>query len=263
MRLRYKSKSAGKSPKLALVGKGLCMDTGGYNLKISGNMFGMHLDMCGSAAALGVLLALTRLQVDYDIDCWLALAENHISPAAYRNNDVVTAANGATIEIVDTDAEGRMVLADTLTLAGAEKPDLILDFATLTGACVRALGQRVSGVFTNTERGHALAALGEACGERVWPFPLYADYDDNIKSDIADIRQCAPGSSPDHIDAARFLQRFIPKHTPWVHMDLSSAHNKNGLAHVGHEVTGFGVRYTVAGLQSEGVLHQLLLGSNG
>nr|WP_236661098.1 leucyl aminopeptidase family protein [Aeromonas jandaei] len=232
--------------RIALVGKGICHDSGGYNLKISGSMYGMHLDMGGSAVALGTLYAISRAQLPYEVHCWLAIAENHIGPHAYRPGEVVTAINGTTIEVVDTDAEGRMVLADTLAMAAQDTPDLLIDYATLTGACKRALGSRYSGVFTNrTEWLVSLVNMGQRSGERVWPFPLDEDYDDNIESEWADLLQCAPGSSPDHIDAARFLSHFVPEQTPWLHFDLSGFRNKGGNGVVSSEVTGFGVRLTL------------------
>ncbi|WP_421254645.1 M17 family metallopeptidase [Aeromonas sp. 600948] len=232
--------------RIALVGKGICHDSGGYNLKVSGSMYGMHLDMGGSAVALGTLYAISRAQLPYEVHCWLAIAENHIGPQAYRPGEVVTAMNGLTIEVVDTDAEGRMVLADTLTMAAQDTPDLLIDYATLTGACKRALGSRYSGVFTNRHEWLAsLVKLGQHSGERVWPFPLDEDYDENIESEWADLLQCAPGSSPDHIDAARFLAYFVPEQTPWLHFDLSGFRNKGGNGVVSSEVTGFGVRLTL------------------
>ncbi|MBW3843414.1 M17 family metallopeptidase [Aeromonas hydrophila] len=232
--------------RLALVGKGICHDSGGYNLKISGSMYGMHLDMGGSAVALGVLHAISRARLPYEVHCWLAIAENHIGPLAYRPGEVVTALNGTTIEVVDTDAEGRMVLADTLCMAVQDNPDLLIDYATLTGACKRALGSRYSGAFTNRPQWLGeLINLGQRSGERIWPFPLDEDYDDNLDSEWADLLQCAPGSSPDHIDAARFLSRFVPAQTPWLHLDLSGFRNKGGNGVVSSEVTGFGVRLTL------------------
>ncbi|MCP3322537.1 peptidase M17 [Aeromonas hydrophila] len=232
--------------RLALVGKGICHDSGGYNLKISGSMYGMHLDMGGSAVALGTLHAISRARLPYEVHCWLAIAENHIGPLAYRPGDVVTALNGTTIEVVDTDAEGRMVLADTLCMAVQDNPDLLIDYATLTGACKRALGSRYSGAFTNRPQWLGeLINLGQRSGERIWPFPLDEDYDDNLDSEWADLLQCAPGSSPDHIDAARFLSRFVPAQTPWLHLDLSGFRNKGGNGVVSSEVTGFGVRLTL------------------
>src|SRR5687767_11294506 len=147
--LKYRPRGAKK--KIALVGKGICFDTGGHNLKPAKYMAGMHEDMNGSAVALGILLAASRSKLPLAIDCWLALAQNHISPAAYKQGDVITALNGTTIEIVHTDAEGRMVLADTLTLAAREKPELIVDFATLTGSMHVALGERYSGIFATSD----------------------------------------------------------------------------------------------------------------
>ncbi|MGY3904651.1 M17 family metallopeptidase [Aeromonas lusitana] len=232
--------------RLALVGKGICHDSGGYNLKVGGSMYGMHLDMGGSAVALGTLLAISRAKLPLEVHCWLAIAENHIGPKAYRPGEVVTAINGTTIEVVDTDAEGRMVLADALAMAAQDEPDLLIDYATLTGACKRALGSRYSGAFTNRPEWLGdLISLGQHSGERVWPFPLDEDYDDNIESEWADLLQCAPGASPDHIDAARFLSRFVPATTPWLHLDLSGFRNKGGNGVVSSEVTGFGVRLTL------------------
>jgi leucyl aminopeptidase len=245
VRLRYTPKNA-KGKKVFLVGKGICYDTGGTNLKPANYMFGMHEDMQGSAVALGTLLALSKLNFNRPIECWMALAMNHIGPKAYKPNDVITASDGTTIEIVHTDAEGRMVLSDTLALASKEKPSLILDFATLTGGCMYSIGTSYSGVFTNKKEWHAdLIKAGEDSGERVWPFPLDEDFDEMIKSDIADVKQCSQESGVDHILASRFLQRFVKNDTPWVHMDLSSSNKKGGLAHIPTDTIGFGVRYSV------------------
>jgi leucyl aminopeptidase len=247
VRLRYTP--AGRRPrkdKLILVGKGICYDTGGTNLKPANSMFGMHEDMQGSAVALGTLLALTRLKVDFPVECWMALAMNHIGPKAYKPNDVVTAADGTTIEVVHTDAEGRMVLCDTLALASRENPKLIIDFATLTGACVYALGTAYSGIFSNDDKLlPTLIQAGRDSGERVWPFPLDEDFDKLIESDIADIKQCSRESGQDQILAARFLQRFVKHNAKWIHIDLSSSRSKGGLAHIPTDTTGFGIRYTL------------------
>ena len=136
-----------------------------------------------------------------------------------------------------------MALADALVLAGREKPALMLDYATLTGACVNALTERYSGVFTNrTALTPPLLAAGKASGERVWPFPMDEDFDEDLKSSVADVLQCSTESEGDHILAARFLQRFVPKSAPWIHLDLASAVRKKGLAHVPAGPTGFGVR---------------------
>jgi len=244
VRIQYRGKPD-STDSTALVGKGVCFDTGGYNLKTGGYMFGMNGDMGGSAVVLGNLLTASRLKLPVNLTGWLALVENHIGPKAYHANQLVKSLNGTTIEVVDTDAEGRMVLADTLTLASREHPQAVFDYATLTGTCVSALSTRYSGVFTNQDAWlMPLIQAGRDSGERVWPFPLDPDYDDQIKSEVADIQQCNPGKSSDHIDAARFLSRFVESGVRWVHVDLSADHHKGGLAHVPTEVTGFGVRLT-------------------
>ena len=208
-------------------------------------MQGMHEDMNGSAVALGILLAITRAGLSIEIDCWLAIAQNHISPQAYKQNDVITALNGLTIEIVHTDAEGRMVLADTLTLAEKQKPDIIIDFATLTGSMHTALGSRYCGIFANQESlAQKAVNAGKKSGERVCVFPMDPDYDESLESKIADLKQCTIGGDFDHILAARFLNRFV-QDTPWIHMDLSASNHEDGLGAVGSEVTGFGVNWAI------------------
>ena len=250
--LRYRpgkphTTSKSSAPDLALVGKGIIFDTGGTNLKSAPHMLDMHMDMSGSAVALAVLQTLTVLATPLRVDCWLAITENRTGPTAYKQRDVVTASNGVTIEIMHTDAEGRMVLADTLALAGRDKPGLMLDYATLTGACVHALSERYSGVFTNREvLNELLVRAGRECGERVWPFPDDPDYDDDLKSKVADVAQCASTGEADQILASRFLQRFVPEGTPWIHVDLAAVLRKDGLAHVPGGYTGFGVRYSLA-----------------
>jgi leucyl aminopeptidase len=238
---------------LALVGKGILFDTGGTNLKPFKSMLDMHTDMQGSAVALGCLVALAELGVPYSVDVWLAVTENRLSATAYKSQDVVTACNGTTIQVIHTDAEGRMVLADTLALAAQRKPKLILDYATLTGSCVAALTTRYSGVFSNREGADAhLLDAGRKSGERVWPFPMDDDYEDALHSSIADVKQCTADGYGDHILAARFLKRFVPDDVPWIHMDLSAGQHKGGLGHIPTEITGFGVRYTVELLRAAG-----------
>ena len=238
--------------RVALVGKGIIFDTGGTNLKPFDGMLNMHIDMGGSAVALGTLLALHELDTRVDLDVWLAVTENRTGPAAYKSQDVVTALNGKTIQTIHTDAEGRMVLADTLTLAARAKPDLMLDFATLTGACVNAVTPRYSGVFTNRESLHdLLIEHGTGCGERVWPFRIGGEFLALLKSETADIMQCAPSGSGDHILAATFLNEFVPGSIPWVHMDLSACEHKGGLGAVGTDLTGFGVTYAATLLGSQ------------
>jgi leucyl aminopeptidase len=228
---------------VALVGKGILFDTGGTNLKPHRYMLDMHTDMAGSAVALATMIALAELKAPLNVEAWLAISENNIGPVAYRPQEVVRAANGTTIQVIHTDAEGRMVLADTLALASRARPKLIMDFATLTGACIGALTERYSGVFSNRATLHeALRSAGADSGERVWPFPLDEDFDSDIESKVADVKQCAIEGKGDHILATRFLQRFVPTTIPWVHVDLAAATRSGGLAHVPTEITGFGVR---------------------
>jgi leucyl aminopeptidase len=241
-----------RSPDVALVGKGILFDTGGINLKPHRSMLDMHTDMSGSAVALASLIALSELRSPIAADAWLAISENNIGPSAYRPQEIVRACNGTTIQVIHTDAEGRMVLADTLALAARTRPRLTIDYATLTGACVYALTERYSGVFTNREKLAArLHSAGAASGERVWNFPLDEDFDTDLESLNADIVQCSVEGKGDHILAARFLKRFIGDDNPWIHVDLSSATRRGGLAHVGTEVTGFGVRFTLELLLSQ------------
>jgi leucyl aminopeptidase len=245
--LVYNPKGAKKhiAPKnIALVGKGICFDTGGHNLKPAKYMQGMHEDMNGSAVALGVLLAATMQQLPVKIDCWLAIAQNHIGPLAYKQNDVVTALNGMTIEIVHTDAEGRMVLADTLTLASRQKPDVILDYATLTGSMAVAVTDRMSGVIANRpELACKAIGAGTAAGERIVAFPYEEDMDSDLDSDIADIKQCTLEGGGDHMHATRFMGKFIENDVAWCHADLSSTNRKGGLGAVQSDVNGFGVGF--------------------
>jgi leucyl aminopeptidase len=234
------------APALGLVGKGICFDTGGTNLKPHKSMLDMHTDMEGSAVAVGSLYALHMLRSRTPVDCWLAITENRIGPLAYKPQDVVRAHNGTTIQVIHTDAEGRMVLADALSLAAARKPRAIIDYATLTGAAVYALTERYSGAFTNRpEARDLIESAGQSSGERVWCFPMDTDFDTDLESTVADIMQCAADGKGDHILAARFLSRFVPKEIAWLHLDLAAGSRHGGLAHIATEITGFGVRYTL------------------
>ncbi|HQR04187.1 MAG: leucyl aminopeptidase family protein [Proteobacteria bacterium] len=244
VRLRYRPRGAStRVIRVALVGKGICFDTGGHNLKPARYMQGMHEDMNGSAVVLGLLQAVTELGLPVAVDAWLAIAHNHLSPGAYKQNDVITALDGTTIEIVHTDAEGRMVLADTLTLAARQQPDLLIDFATLTGSMHTALGSRYSGVFASSENLAAAAVrAGCASGERVCVFPMDEDYDSALDSRVADVKQCTMEGEADHILAARFLRRFTADR-PWLHVDLSASSHEGGLGPVASNITGFGVAW--------------------
>lgn len=257
--LKYRPpRNTARAPDLALVGKGILFDTGGTNLKPHRSMLDMHMDMSGSAVALATLIALAELKAPIAVDAWLAITENRIGPSAYKPQDVVTAANGVTIQVIHTDAEGRMVLADTLALAGRTNPRMIIDYATLTGTCVYALTERMSGVLSNRPKlGDRLVEAGRTSGERVWNFPLEPDYDTDIESKVADVLQCALEGKGDHIIAARFLNRFVPETSAWAHVDLSSVARPGGLGHINTDITGFGVRFTLELLLKHQVLKDL------
>ena len=245
IQLRYRPRGINDAD-LVLVGKGILFDTGGTNLKPFKSMLDMHMDMEGSAVALGTLIALATLEVPYGVDAWLPITENRLSATAYKSQDVIRAANGTTIQIIHTDAEGRMVLADTLALAARENPKLLIDYATLTGTCVSALTELYSGVFTNRLKANPmLYEAGALSGERVWPFPMDEDFDEMLRSEVADIKQCSEAGYGDHILAARFLSKFVPEEIPWIHIDLSAGQHKGGLAHIPSEITGFGVKLTL------------------
>jgi leucyl aminopeptidase len=253
-----------RSPDIALVGKGILFDTGGVNLKPHRSMLDMHIDMSGSAVALATLLALVELQAPIAADAWLAITENQIGPNAYRPQEVITASNGVTIQVIHTDAEGRMVLADTLALAGKTRPKFMIDFATLTGAAVYSLTERMSGVLTNRQPLAAkLVEAGRTSGERVWNFPCDADYDTDLESKVADILQCSVDGKGDHILATRFLSRFVPEDIPWAHVDLSAASRTGGLAHINTDITGFGVRYALELILKHAILDDVGLDDVG
>lgn len=241
-KLSYRPKTTAQH-RVALVGKGIVFDTGGHNLKPSASMFGMHGDMAGSAVVLGLLQTAVEEGWSIAIDGYLAISDNMISPQAYKQNDIVTAMNGKSIEIMHTDAEGRMVLADTLTIASKDQPHLVMDFATLTGACIGAIGTTYSGVFTNRPAwNQGLIDAGKKSGERVWPFPVDEDFGRCLESKVADIKQCRIKGGVDHIEAAYFLRQFLHNDVPWIHMDLSAIENDDGLGHISTKETGFGVR---------------------
>jgi leucyl aminopeptidase len=221
-------------------------------------MLDMHTDMSGSAVVLATLLALAELEAPIAVDAWLAISENNIGPKAYRPQEVIRAANGVTIQVIHTDAEGRMVLADTLALAGRTRPRFMIDFATLTGACVYSLTERMSGVLTNRPTlAQKLVEAGRTSGERVWNFPFESDYDTDLESKVADIVQCTVDGKGDQILATRFLSRFVPEDVAWAHVDLSSATRSGGLAHINSEITGFGVRYALELILRQDILKDL------
>jgi len=238
--LSYKPKGEAKK-KLVLVGKGLTFDSGGYNLKAgAGSMIElMKFDMGGAGAVLGAAKTLAGLAPEgVEVHVIVAACENMISAQAYRPGDILKASNGKTIEVLNTDAEGRLTLADALVYAEKLDPDAIVDAATLTGACIIALGGEYGGMWTGDDNlAAALEAAATSKGENFWRMPLAEEYKPNIKSEIADLKNVG-GREGGSITAALFLQEFVTKKTPWAHLDIAGPvwNPKKGGA------TGFGAR---------------------
>jgi len=218
--LRHRG-GGGTSPALALVGKGVTFDSGGLSLKPSDSMLTMKCDMAGGAAMLAAIGTIAALELPVDVVAAIGLVENMTGPAAYKLGDVITARSGTTIEVHNTDAEGRIVLADVLDVVRGLAPARIVDAATLTGSCMVALGHDVAGLFTNDQACcDAVAAAARTVGEPVWQLPMYPEYDEQISSDVADIKNVGDGRWGGAITAAKFLERFVGG-TPWTHVDIA------------------------------------------
>jgi leucyl aminopeptidase len=238
------SGGAPDQPPVALIGKGVCFDSGGLSLKPAGGMEEMKWDMGGAAAVFGAIKALAGRKARANVVGVLGLTENMPSGTAQRPGDVVTSMAGLTIEVVNTDAEGRLVLADVLHYAKERfKPKAIIDLATLTGAIIIALGHEQAGLFTpHDELAQWIQAAGAAVGERVWRMPLGDDYAKHIKSDIADIKNVGRERQAGATAGAVFLQRFVGD-VPWAHLDIAgTAWSKEDRALVPKGATGFGIR---------------------
>lgn len=238
---------------ICLVGKGITFDTGGLSLKPSDGMETMKLDMAGAAAILGIFSVLPLLRPKITVVGLISAAENMPSGKAIKPGDVVTAMNGKTIEILNTDAEGRVVLADALSYAVEKiQPDAIVDLATLTGACMVALGEDIAGLFANTASlAEALKKSAEASGERVWELPLAHEYKEILKSTVADIKNISGKRYGGAINGALFLAEFVPDAVPWAHLDIAGpafAEKDAPLTPKGG--TGFGVRMILQFLES-------------
>ncbi len=207
-------------PRIAIVGKGVCFDTGGLDLKPSSGMRLMKKDMGGAAHALALAELVMRARLPVRLHMLIPAVENSVAGNAFRPGDVLTSRQGLTVEIDNTDAEGRLILGDALTRAGEEDPELIVDFATLTGAARVALGPDLPATFANDDAlaDDALAA-GVAADDPLWRLPLHAGYDDMLKSDIADLNNAPDGGFAGSVTAALFLQRFVAAATPWIHLD--------------------------------------------
>jgi leucyl aminopeptidase len=241
--LRWNGARNKKAPPLAVVGKGVCFDTGGISLKQPGGMWDMKWDMAGAGVVVGVMQALARRKAKVNVVGLCGLVENMPDAKAQRPGDVVTSMSGQTIEVQNTDAEGRLVLADVLWYVQKRfKPRAIVDLATLTGAIIAALSEHYAGLFANNDDLAArLEAAGKAVGERLWRLPMGEEYDRELKSLIADMKNIG-GARAGSITAAQFLQRFV-KDVPWAHLDIAGVvWNEKGTALAAPGATGFGVR---------------------
>jgi leucyl aminopeptidase len=241
--IEYSGAPKNKKKKIALVGKGITFDSGGISLKPALDMGEMKADMSGAAVVAGTIMAAAEEKIPINIIGIIPAAENMPSGKSLRPGDIIKTASGKTIEVDNTDAEGRIILADALHFASNEKPDLIIDLATLTGACVVALGEFAAGLFTKSESlNGSLYSAGLKTNERVWGMPMWDDYADLIKSDVADIKNIG-GRWGGAISAAKFLENFVDKQIPWAHIDIAGPATPNNFTNYNKKfMTGFGVR---------------------
>ncbi|MGR6874384.1 leucyl aminopeptidase family protein [Pseudomonas sp. HK3] len=215
-------------PKVTLVGKGVCFDSGGLDLKPGAAMRNMKKDMGGAAHVLGLARLIMSHHLPINLRVLVPSVENAVSDNAFRPGDVLTTRHGLTVEIDNTDAEGRLVLCDALSEANNDNPELIIDFATLTGACRVALGTELPGFFTNDQAtANALMLASEKSQDPVWQLPLHQAYKDMLKSDIADMVNSVPSPFGGAITAALYLEAFVKKDTPWVHFDVMAWNNRS------------------------------------
>ncbi len=237
----------GRVPHLALVGKGITFDSGGLSLKPPSGMETMKTDMGGAAAVLAAVDAISALGGRIPITVWAPMTENMPSGSATKPGDVLTTRSGKTIEVLNTDAEGRLILADGLTLAVESEPDAVIDVATLTGAAIVALGKDIAGLFDNDEElRQAVMTASSAAGEPAWPLPLYADYGAHIESEVADMKNMGRTGQAGSIAAALLLAEFVGD-VPWAHLDIAGpSRTDDNRWYNTKGGSGFGVRTLVA-----------------
>ena len=246
--LEYQPSVKSEAKPVALVGKAITFDTGGYSIKTTLGMVGMKYDKCGAMTVLGVMVAAAKLKLPIPLVGLLAASENMISDVSYRPNDIIKTLSGKTIEIISTDAEGRVVLCDALTYAQQNfNPRAMIDIATLTGGIVTALGSNRAGLFATTdELANALNSAGEATHERLWRMPLDEEYFDMIKSVDADMKNSAGAPKASPIIGATFLKQFVEDKTPWAHLDIAGVSDwDNEMPYCPKGASGFGVRLLV------------------
>ena len=241
----------GDGPLLALVGKAVTHDTGGLSIKPAASMHEQKFDMAGGAAVLGALQAIAALELPVRVLAVIGSTENTIGGSAMKPGDIVRAGNGLTIEVNNTDAEGRLVLCDCLAYAVAQGAERVVDIATLTGGVVTALGSTYAGLFaTDDELAAAVTEAGEAAGELVWRLPLHPDYDDQVKGRYADLVN-SDGRKAHPIQGASFLKRFVGD-VPWAHLDIAGTGHDNGRAYAAKGGSGWGVRLLVELARAQG-----------
>jgi leucyl aminopeptidase len=237
---------------LGVVGKGITFDSGGLSIKPSTNLHYMKSDMGGAAAVLGAVELAAKLKLNINVIGIVASAENAVDANSFRPGDVIESYSGKRIEIIDTDAEGRLVLADALSyMIKQYKPEHLIDLATLTGSVVRTLGYSAAGMFTNNkEMAQQLSQIGTSIHERVWSLPLFDDYEEDLHSDIADIRNFSGKPIAGATTAAKFLEAFTESHEKWVHLDIAGvAFGSSAYAKM-KSASGFGVRLLIDYMKS-------------
>lgn len=250
--LSYKGAAAGQKP-IVLVGKGITFDSGGLSLKPAAGMETMKTDMAGAATVLAVIRAAAEMKLPLNITAVMPLADNLPDGNAMRVGDVVRTRSGLTVEVTNTDAEGRLILAEALTWASEMKPSFIIDVATLTGAAKMALGDTCAAIFANDdELSRRLMEASASMGEGLWPLPLLDEYEDALKSQTADLMNCPSGAYGRAIVAALFLRRFVDKGLPWAHLDIAGpARTDKARPSSPVGTSGFAVRALLRFLQNQ------------
>ncbi len=242
--MEFKKKKSKKNVDILFVGKGVCFDSGGISIKPSGGMEDMKWDMAGAAVTVSIIKYLSEINTNFSYAGIVGLVENMPSGSAYKPGDIIKSYKGINVEVLNTDAEGRLVLADIITY-GCEKykPKVVIDFATLTGAIMVALGQHYAGLFCNDDKlANTLYQSGQDTNEKVWRMPLHDDFDKELNSPFVDLKNIGAGRYGGSVTAAQFLQRFVPENTKWAHLDIAGTTWKNSGDIMNNKgSTGFGL----------------------
>jgi len=242
--MEYKPKTKKKVKKVALVGKGVTFDTGGLSIKPSSNMHLMKSDMGGSGAVFGAMEMTAKLELPIHLIAVVGATDNSVDALSYKPSDVIQSYAGKTIEVIDTDAEGRLTLADGLAYVNKNyNPDVMIDIATLTGSVIRALGYAAGGLFTKSDNlAKDLLTAGIETGEKLWQMPMWDEYKSMIKSDVADVRNYSGKPIAGSITASKFLEHFVNEHPNWAHVDIAGTSVTANEFGSDRSATGFGVR---------------------